>query len=90
MELVDLEAARMEALAALGEIAKDQLRNGDQRDFATQQSITLRSCFPQRIIKLMAAVARHLVPEKRGCSELSALIRGTAAAIGRHSNPQTN
>jgi hypothetical protein len=33
MELVDLEAARMEALAALGEIAKDQLRNGDQRDF---------------------------------------------------------
>ena len=33
MELVDLEAARMEALAALGEIAKDQLRDGDHRDF---------------------------------------------------------
>jgi hypothetical protein len=33
MELVDLEAARMEALAALGEIAKDQLRDSDQRDF---------------------------------------------------------
>jgi hypothetical protein len=28
MELVDLEAARMEALASLGEIAKDQLRDG--------------------------------------------------------------
>jgi hypothetical protein len=33
MELVDLEAARMEALASLGEIAKDQLRDGDHRDF---------------------------------------------------------
>jgi hypothetical protein len=33
MELVDLEAARMEALASLGEIAKDQLRDGDRRDF---------------------------------------------------------
>ena len=33
MELVDLEAARLEALAALGEIAKDQLRDGDHRDF---------------------------------------------------------
>ena len=33
MELVDLESAHLEALAALGEIAKDQLRDGEHRGF---------------------------------------------------------
>src|SRR4051812_16769076 len=33
-ELADLEAARQEALATLGEIARDKLPDGDRREFA--------------------------------------------------------
>jgi citrate lyase beta subunit len=32
-ELADLEAARQEALATLGEIARDKLPDGDRREF---------------------------------------------------------
>jgi hypothetical protein len=35
-ELVDLEAARREALETLGGIARDELRDGDDRDFVIE------------------------------------------------------
>jgi hypothetical protein len=46
-ELVDLEAARGEALAMLAGIARDELPDGDAREFVVRIETTQgRSCLP--------------------------------------------